>query len=198
MCKHQRRPPLCPRLLGDASFLDLQLRIDQEAAAEMRARRCPRCGGPLHAAHFCRKPRGHRCSAPDGFDRRFDFCCGWCRRRCMPPSVRFLGRRVYLGVVVTLATVLRHGPTPWRLRALRAHLGMSAATVERWRRWWREQLPTSSWWARVRGMLPATLRIEALPTSLLECFAGTDAERMLSALQLLGPVTTQSCPESAL
>jgi hypothetical protein len=115
----------------------------------------------------------------------------------MPPSIRFLGRRVYLGVVVTLATVLRHGATPWRLAKLQAHLGMSAATVERWRHWWREQLPPSSFWARVRGKLPSALGLATLPASLLDSFTGSAAERMVALLRLLSPLSTQSCPERA-
>jgi hypothetical protein len=188
---------LCLGLLDDASFVELLLRLDREMAAEVQAGRCPQCEGPLHVGHFCRKPRGWRGREPTGFDIRFDFCCGWCRKRCMPPSIRFLGRRVYLGVVVTLATVLRHGATPWRLAKLQAHLGMSAVTVERWRRWWQQQLPVTSLWARVRGQLPSVLCLAALPSSLLECFVGSAAERMVALLRLLSPLSTQSCPERA-
>ena len=49
--------------------------------------------GPLHQAHYERKPR----DAPLIWmeeKSRFSFCCGHCRRRCTPASVRFLGRRV--------------------------------------------------------------------------------------------------------
>jgi len=188
---------LCLELLADASFLDLLLRIDRERAADVRAGRCPRCGGPLHQGHFCRKPRGLEGRELPGFAQRFDFCCGWCRRRCMPPSIRFLGRRVYLGVVVALATMLRHGATPWRLRKLQTHLGMSAVTVERWRRWWREQLPRTAFWARVRGLLPSTLCLAPLPGSLLDCFVGNARQRWVALLRLLSPLSTESCPEQA-
>jgi hypothetical protein len=46
--------------------------------------------------------------AAESFDRRFSLCCGreGCRRRATPPSVRFLGRRVYVGAVVIVASVL--------------------------------------------------------------------------------------------
>ena len=41
---------------------------------------------------------------PDEYRYRFSFCCDrdGCRKRVTPPSVRFLGRRVYLGAVVIL------------------------------------------------------------------------------------------------
>jgi hypothetical protein len=45
-----------------------------------------------------------------------------CRTRLTPVSVRFLGRRVYLGAIVLLACVLRQGPTPWRVARLHALL----------------------------------------------------------------------------
>jgi hypothetical protein len=189
---------LCPRLLADARFLELLLKIDREKAAQVQAGRCPRCGGPLHVGHFSRKPRGFKGPVPDEFEVRFDFCCGRCRKRCMPPSIRFLGRRVYLGVVVSLATALHHGVTSWRARVLRRHLGMSKATLQRWRQWWREQLPTTAFWSRVRGELPPTLRIERLPQSLWAVFSGILRERQIALLHLLGPLTTGSCPDRAL
>jgi hypothetical protein len=185
---------LCPQLLGDASFLELLLRIDREKAEKVQAGRCPLCGGPLHVGHFCRKPRGFKGPVPDGFEVRFDFCCGRCRKRCMPPSIRFLGRRVYLGVVVTLASALRHGVTPGRARVLRRHLGMARVTLERWRRWWQAQLAGTDFWNRVRGELPSTLRIDNLPRSLLAVFTGILRERLVALLRLLSPVTTGSCP----
>jgi hypothetical protein len=192
--KHERRIPLCPRLLGDASFLELLLEIDRETAAKVRAGRCPLCGGPLHVGHFCRKPRGFLGPVPAEFDLRFDFCCGWCRKRCLPPSIRFLGRRVYLGVVVTLATALHHGVTSWRARVLRRHLGMARVTLERWREWWQAQLPSSEFWNRVRGKLPPRLRVDRLPGSLLAVFTGILGQRLVALLRLLGPVTSGSCP----
>jgi hypothetical protein len=115
----------------------------------------------------------------------------------MPPSIRFLGRRIYLGVVVTLATALRHGVTPGRARVLRRQIGMSRATLERWRRWWQDQLPSTDLWNRVRGELPPTLRVDRLPESLLAVFGGMLQERLVALLRLLGPVTTGSCPGRA-
>ena len=93
-------------LLGDVRFFELLLRVDEERAANVQASGCRHCGGPLHAAHFERKPRGAllgRATAPEGFTLRFDWCCGRCRRRTLPPSVRFLGRKVYVAVANALA-----------------------------------------------------------------------------------------------
>ena len=41
-----------------------------------------------------------------------------CRRRHTPPSVRFLGRRVYAGLVVVLVSAMHHGLKPERVQML--------------------------------------------------------------------------------
>jgi hypothetical protein len=46
--------------------------------------------------------------------------------------VRFLGRKVYLAVVVILVAAMRHGPTPRRLRLLSEHFGADRRTIARW------------------------------------------------------------------
>ena len=58
-----------------------------------------------------------------------------CRRRHTPPSGRFLGRRVYAGVVVVLVSAMIHGLKPQRVCGLREALGIDARTLERWRQW---------------------------------------------------------------
>lgn len=188
------------KVLRDARFFELLLKIDREKCAEVRARRCrkPGCGGPLHVGHFERKPRGLGLlrdgeTAPDGFDVRFDLCCGWCRQRTLPQSVRFLGRKVYLGVVIVIASVLARGPNRDALRLLQAHLQVSWNTLARWCKWWL-QLPGSPLWQSIRGLLAVELDCNGLPDSLLACFAGDPAERLLRLLQLLGPLTARGFP----
>ena len=83
--------------------------IDAAIVARVAAGDCPLCGGPLHRGDYDRKPRGGVIAvAAEAFNRRYSLCCGreGCRRRATPPSVRFLGRRVYVGAVVIVASVL--------------------------------------------------------------------------------------------
>ena len=42
------------------------------------------------------------------YAERFSFCCAvdGCRKRATPPSLRFLGRKVYLATVVTLISAM--------------------------------------------------------------------------------------------
>jgi hypothetical protein len=180
---------LCHALLGDASLHHRLLSIDQDLAREAREGGCRACGGRLHRADYPRKPRG----APDGlgadFDRRLSFCCGseGCRRRLTPGSVRFLDRRVWLSVVVTLACVATQGVSARRARRLREELGVDRRTLERWRRWWREELPSTSGWRVLRGKLRGAVRVEELPRSLFERFAGSVREKLLGLVRMLSP-----------
>ncbi len=179
------------KVLRDARFFELLLRIDQEESERVRLARCPHCGGPLHDGHFSRKPRGILLGAgelPEGFEVRFDWCCGRCRKRTLPESVRFLARKVYLAVVVAIATVVEGGSDGDARRLLRGQLGVSWKTLARWRQWWRE-LTGSTFWQRIRGRLPTDLDVERLPMSLLESLQGEAATRLLDLLELLGPLT---------
>ena len=108
-------------LLFDATFWTFLFRIDQKLAEEVQAEKCPSCGCRLHCANYPRKPRGPR-DLPDENRFRLSFCCArdGCRKRVTPPSVRFLGRKVYLGAVVILVSAMRQGPTPRRVRRCRS------------------------------------------------------------------------------
>ena len=124
-------------VLQDASFFELLSRFDEDLAAEVREAGCG-CGGVLHSARYPRKPRGIRSAVDDSYESRLRFCCSQdgCRRRSTPASVRFLGRKVYLGVIVVLVTALHHGLTTPRRRQLIEELDVAPQTLWRWRRWW--------------------------------------------------------------
>jgi hypothetical protein len=110
-----------------------------------------------------------------------------------PPSVRFLGRRHYLGVMVTLATAMTHGLTGPRLARLREELDVDRRTLERWRVWWREAFPAMPFWKVLCGRLASPLDAKRLPASLVDRFDRTD-EGILALLKMIMPVTTVTCP----
>lgn len=189
-------------LLADARFYETLIKIDWDLARAVRDARC-RCGGPLHAGHYARKPRGGPAALPAGYETRFSFSCGrdGCRARALPPSVRYFGRRWYLAPVVVLVSALEQGVTPRRLAALRQWLSnrgerLSRRTVERWRRWWLEVFATTPTWRAGRGHFVPPVAEARLPQSLLERFAGGEAERLTAALRFLSPVTTGSYARS--
>ena len=165
--------------------------IDQELAARTRAGRCPFCGGPLHLGAYRRKARG----GPEGIAEevcvRLSLCCGreGCRRRTLPPSCLFLGRKVYWGAIVLVVVALRQRRRQsFSAARLRSLFGVSWETVRRWMGYFSEVFPLSRRWQRVRGLVPADVRDDELPAALLETFVevrGDAAGGLVDCLALL-------------
>jgi len=178
-------------LLADTTFHNLLLAFDADLAETARAGRCPICGGVLHSAKFVRKPRGRACKLGPEHNLRFSFCCAvdGCRKRETPPSLRFLGRKVHLAVVVVLIAIMRHGATVSRVAALTAEIGADRRTIERWRQWWRDSFTATPFWQAARAALMPPVEPGRLPASLLGRFAGTDADRMIALLRFIAPIT---------
>ncbi len=180
--------------VGDASLYAFLWECDRDLAGAARAGGCVVCGGRVDTARYPRKPRGGPPGLGAAFDRRESFCCArdGCRKRLTPPSLRFLGRKVYLGAVVVLVTAMRHGATPTRVARLQELVGVSVRTLARWRRWWRDVFGTSRFWQAAAGRFGSPVARERLPRSLLECFAGEARDRLVATLRFLGPITTTS------
>jgi len=125
------------KILQDSSFFLTLLSFDRDLAEQYRSAGCPVCGGALHSARYRRQPRGGPAGLPPDYELRESFCCSveGCRRRLTPPSVRFLGRRVYFGVVVIVVSAKLHGITEKRAAAMRELVGVSRRTLHRWRQW---------------------------------------------------------------
>jgi len=181
------------KLLRDRTFYATLARFDQDLAAEVQARGCP-CGGHLHKAAYPRKPRGGPADLGPAYDRRHSFCCDreGCRRRATPASLRFLGRRVYLGAVLVMVSIMAHGLTGQRLTRLRDTLGgsLSVRTIGRWRTWWRDAFPRSPFWRQARGRFAPPVDRRRLPAALLARFqAPTLGVRLRLLLAFLAPLT---------
>jgi hypothetical protein len=184
-------------LLGDGRLHELLFLCDRDLALEARRGGCPVCGGRVDQANYPRKPRGLP-GLPGIEWVRLSFCCAalGCRRRLLPPSVRFLGRRVYhAAVMIVTAAVGRQGGRARRL--LRERVGVSVRTVARWRRWWRTGFAQSRFWRAARGRFTGQLRAASLPHVLLGRFPGDAPSRLIALLRFLSPITTASGPECA-
>jgi hypothetical protein len=173
-----------------ASFWPFLFSVDQDLAQTTRKKGCA-CGGRLHCSNYPRKPRGAD-DLPDDYAYRFSFCCACdgCRKRVTPPSVRFLGRKVYLFAVVLLVSAMRQGPSPRRVRELAQLFGADRRTIARWQVFWREHVPQTPFWKIARGRLP-TLAATVLPQSLMEAFLGADdpGQGWGLLLRFLSPIT---------
>lgn len=179
-------------ILADPRLHELLLLIDQDLAEAVRAGGCP-CGGRLHRADYQRKPRGMAVEPGRVYARRLSWCCGACRRRRTPPSVRFFGRRVYLAAVVVVVSALAQGLTQSRMEWLRQRVGVGLRTVGRWRAWWREVFVATRFWKAARALIQPPVDTERLPVSLLERFAGGDpVARLGRVLRFVSPLTTSS------
>ena len=181
-------------LLTDATLFEALLAIDHELASTAQAGGCRLCGGRLDHADYPRKPRGGPATLGAAYETRTSFCCDAdaCRTRLTPPSVRFLGRKVYLGAVVLLACVLRQGPTPCRVARLRDLLGVSPDTLARWHRWWRDAFVHTAFWTAARSRFARPVDDGDLPRSLLDRFTGDAVAQVLATVRWLGPLTTTS------
>jgi hypothetical protein len=176
----------------DASFWSFLFAIDQDLAEETRRKGCP-CGGRLHCADYPRKPRGARPQLPELQCFRLSFCCDrdGCRKRTTPPSVRFLGRKVYLGAIVVLISAMRQGPNPRRLRDLSQRFGADESTIARWQTLWREHFPQTHFWKVARAGFITLGKIVCLPYSLVDGFLRLHPPRegWTHLLRFLSPIT---------
>jgi hypothetical protein len=155
--------------LRKSSFWLFLLSIDRDLAECVRKEPCP-CGGRRHCANYRRKPRGGPDDLPESCCMRQSFCCDrdGCRKRTTPPSVRFLGPKVYFAAVVVLVTAIRQGPTPRGARKLSELFGADRRTIARWQIFWSEHFPQTAFWKATRGRLVPAIQIVYLPRSLLD------------------------------
>ena len=182
------------RLLLASGFWLVLLRIDEDLAEIARQKGCS-CGGHLHRANYPRKPRGGPTKdLAEEYAWRLSFCCEreGCRKRVTPASVRFLGRKVYLGAVVVLVAAMRQGASPRRVRVLAELFDVDPRTIARWQVFWREQFPQTAFWRFERGRFLPMIQAVDLPRALLEVFlrqAPDPDQGWQRLLRFLSPIT---------
>jgi len=142
---------------------------------------------------YVRKPRGGPADLPEAYAVRLSYCCGWegCRRRVLPPSVLFWGRRVYWGAVLLVLTALREGRgTGITADRLRACFGVTRLTLVRWRRYFRACFPQTPIWRRLVGRLAPPVRPDRLVGDVLAQFVrarGDPEQGLVACLVALAP-----------
>lgn len=179
-------------------FFERLMAVDEAIVARAAEEPCRDCGGPLHRGDYPRKPRGGLLAvAAEVWERRFSLCCGrdGCRHRATPPSVRFLGRRVYVGAVVILASAVALAVVS--AGAVVRATGVPARTTRRWLRWWRGPFVASGPFVDLSARLVPPPDRQALPTSLLDRLASDLAAGVGKLLGWLAPLTTASSPDGS-
>ena len=145
--------------------------IDKNIAEQYRKRPCPHCGGPLHFANYPRKPRGEPDGISEEFFIRFSFCCGreGCRRRLIPPSCRFLDRKVYWHAAI-LVIISEYQNKDLNIFKLGKLFNVSRNTIARWICFYHDIFPYSPEWQKIRGQVDARIKNTELPSNLVNHF----------------------------
>lgn len=161
------------QLLQDISLFRVLHQIDKDLASACRQAGCPFCNSPLHNAPYTRKPRGGPDSIPEEYCVRQSLCCSKeeCRRRVLPPSCLFFGRKVYWGAVILIVTTLwQQNPRNYSINMLARKFKISRNSVVGWIHYFRDVFPKSSGWHRLRGLISAEVSNNQLPRMLVDSF----------------------------
>ena len=170
--------------IADINFFQQLDAEDARVTAAVRAGGCPSCRGRLDQANYPRKPRGGEVGAAgEIFERRRSLCCArdGCRHRRTPPSLVFLGRRIYLAITVVVCA--------WRTTATGSP---PRRTVGRWRSWF-AALRVTPWWVVQRGRLwPPVEPAEVLPAAIIERVLVVSEQTLAGALIATVRIVTSS------
>jgi hypothetical protein len=146
--------------------------------------------------------RGERwvAAAGEALVVRFSFCCGreGCRRRTTPPSLRFLGRRVYLEAVVLVASVIAVVRGAGRVTG--RDVGVAPRTLRRWLGWWQGAfLKTIEFVTLAAALgLSTTAARDTMPTALWVASPWSAPARTVGWLaRWLAPLTTSALVRSS-
>lgn len=192
---------MVPVSVIDGKFWQRLFAIDIEISARVAAQGCQYCGGPLHRGDYPRKSRGGLLSVEDpSLCLRVSLCCGrrGCRRRATPPSVRFLGRRVYVEATVITACIA--AATISKAAAIVEATDAPARTVRRWRSWWHSDFVATRFFREQQGRFIPPVDQPRLPASLLDRFAAaatTVVDALVKLCAFLAPLTTMSVENGA-
>ena len=167
-------------LLADATFHNLLLACDRDLADTARAGRCSLCGGVLHSATYPRKPRGRperESSGPSMTGASASAVLSMVaarerrRRRCASSAPRSTSPRSSCSSR-SCGTAL----APKRVQRMNEAVGVDRRTVERWRRWWRDNFTATPFWQIARAAFMPPVEHERLPGSLLDRFGDDSAD----------------------
>jgi hypothetical protein len=107
--------------------------------------------------------------------------------------VRFLGRKVYAGVVVVLVSAMMHGLSAQRVKRLGQALEIDRRTLKHWREWWKSRFVPGRFWRAHQGRFRRPIPVEHMPLGLVETFGAWQREGLLRLMRFLLPITTISC-----
>lgn len=107
-------------------------------------------------------------------------------------SVRFLGRRVYLGLTVVLTSA--RSVTNALTEEIADELGVPISTLQRWRQWWNNAFPLTPLWQTECAQFTLRITDSLFPANLLNDFkqrAVNTSKALLDLLSFLTPITVK-------
>jgi len=147
--------------------------IDKDLVEQQRMKTCPFCGSPLHISNYPRKPRGGPDNLPDQLLIRHSLCCAKeeCRKRVLPVSCRFWGRKVYWSVVIlTIMTLQQSRTEGYSAGKIIRLFGISRHTLKRWIFYFKKVFPLSDKWRRISGRIDFEINPNDIPGTLVLFF----------------------------
>jgi hypothetical protein len=84
---------------------------------------------------------------------------------------------------------VRHGASAKRVQRMHEAVGVDRRTVERWRRWWRDNFTATPFWQIARAAFMPPVEHDRLPASLLDRFGDDSADAIVALLRFLSPIT---------
>ena len=120
-------------------------------------------------ASFCQVSSQPRVKLPEKYRIRQGLCCGHCRRRVLPASTLFMGRRCTYRCAILIFLTLRHNREKPAIE-LSNILDIDIRTLRRWLVYFRDEFRFSDAWQRLRGFVSSKVQDDHLPGSLLTYF----------------------------
>ncbi len=178
-------------LIKNKNLFSHLYKIDKTIAERYRRLPCPHCSGPLYFSNYMRKPRGEPDGVSDKYFIRFSLCCGTegCRKRFMPPSCRFLERKIYwFAVILCIVSDWQNNVQKTTLFDWSKRTGISRHTIKRWITFFQVTFPASRAWRKIRGQVSACVYNNKLPSSLVNycrSLKSTAKDALISSLVFL-------------
>jgi len=176
---------MLPELLQKIELYHLLFLIDCHFSETAKKEGCLFCKGVLHQADYRRKPRGPFKNLPEEYQKRHSLCCSCenCRKRSLPASCRFMGRKVYFWPVILIVMALRQNrEESYSTGQLMRLFNISRSTLKRWYQFFKECFPQQPQWQRIRGLIPTNISNHEIPGSLLHFYQDHFNDDRLSAL----------------
>ena len=142
------------KITHSSEFFNVLFQIDKDFFEQDKSSTpCPQCGNKLDASNYMRKPRGGNFHSD--LSLRFSLCCrqDGCRRRYLPPSIRFYKGFVHWPPWVLLAANFI-SPASFRRKRLMKLFSVSYRTIRRWEDYWKDVFPQSVLFKILKAIIP--------------------------------------------